>query len=213
VFATPEPGQQYNIDHPAGWSAAHPTKAIMVSIKKIGKSLAGLAAVFAAQSAFAADNWFDSASLELGGGDKVQMIRIAGQKDWNKNWLASNGRHMSGYWDFNLAQWRGNAYRGVDDQHQNITVIGVTPVFRYERDDKRGWYAEGGIGASLFSQLYDNADNRLSTAYEFADHIGLGYVLDNKWDLSARIQHYSNGGIKHPNSGVNWFVLKAAYRF
>jgi hypothetical protein len=185
----------------------------MVSINKIGKSLAAVAAVFAAQSAFAADGWFDSASFEVGGGEHVQMVRGALQSDWNKNWLPSYGHHISGYWDFNLAQWRGNAYRGVTGDHQNITVIGVTPVFRYERDDKLGWYAEGGIGASLFSQLYDNSGNRLSTAFEFADHIGAGYVLDNKWDVSARIQHYSNGGIKHPNSGVNWFVLKAAYRF
>jgi hypothetical protein len=185
----------------------------MVSIVKVGTSLAALAVVFTAQPAFAADNWFSSASLEVGGGEHVQMVRGAVQSDWDKNWLPSNGRHISGYWDFNLAQWRGNAYRGVTGDHQDITVIGVTPVFRYERDDKLGWYAEGGIGASLFSQLYDNSGNRLSTAFEFADHIGAGYVLNNKWDVSARIQHYSNGGIKHPNSGVNWFVLKAAYRF
>jgi lipid A 3-O-deacylase len=190
----------------------HSLKAIMVSTVKIGKFLAALAVACAAQPALAAGGWFRSASLEPGGGDKVQMIRGALQSDWNKNWLPSYGRHVSGYWDFNLAQWRGNAYRGVSGDHQNITVIGVTPVFRYERDDRLGWYMEGGIGASLFSHLYDNADNRLSTAYEFADHLGTGYVFD-KWDLSARLQHYSNGGIKHPNSGVNWFVLKAAYRF
>jgi hypothetical protein len=184
----------------------------MVSTQKIGKSLAALAAVFAVNSAFAADGWFDSASLEVGGGDKVQMIRAAAQHDWNQRWLPSNGRHLSGYWDFNVAYWRGTDYRSMD-RNQNLAVIGVTPVFRYEADNKLGWYAEGGIGASVFSELYNNADNHLSTAFEFADHVGVGYVLDNKWDLSARIQHYSNGGIKHPNSGVNWFVLKAAYRF
>jgi hypothetical protein len=184
----------------------------MNSTKQFGRILAALAALFVAQSAVAAGGRFDSASLEVGDGDKVQMVRGALQSDWNKNWLASNGRHLSGYWDVNLALWRQTDYRSRGE-HQNLAVIGVTPVFRYERDDKLGWYAEGGIGASLFSQLYNNADNRLSTAFEFADHIGLGYVLDNKWDMSARIQHYSNGGIKHPNSGVNWFVLKAAYRF
>jgi hypothetical protein len=31
--------------------------------------------------------------------------------------------------------------------------------------------------------------------------------------VSARIQHYSNGGIKHPNSGVNWIVLRVARPF
>lgn len=185
----------------------------MVSTQKFGKSVAALAALLVMQTGFAADGLVDSASLEVGTGAKVQMLRFGVQSDWNKNWLASNGHHLSGYWDATIAQWRGNAYLNVPGQHQNLTVVGITPVFRYERDDKKGFYAEGGIGANLFSHLYRNDDKRLSTAYEFGDHIGIGYVLDNNWELGAKIQHYSNGGIKHPNSGVNWLVMKASYRF
>lgn len=186
----------------------------MVSTKKIITSCAALAVVFAGQAAIAADGGLvDSASLEAGGGSKVQMLRVAVQKDWDNRWFASNGYHLGGYWDANLAYWRGTRYKNVEGQHQNMAVIGITPVFRYQRDDKLGWYAEGGIGAALFSELYNNDDNRLSTAFQFADHLGAGYVFDNKWDIGAKIQHYSNGGIKHPNSGVNWFVVKATYRF
>jgi hypothetical protein len=186
----------------------------MVSTKKFGKFVAALVALCATQAGFAADNkLIDSSSLEIGGGSRVQFIRLGAQSDWNKNWLAGHGYHLSGYWDANLAQWRGNDHKGVSGENQNITVVGLTPVFRFERDDKLGLYGEGGIGVSLFSELYNNADNRLSTAFEFADHVGLGYVMSNKWDLSARIQHYSNGGIKHPNSGVNLFVLRASYHY
>jgi lipid A 3-O-deacylase len=186
----------------------------MVSTKKFGKFAAALAALCATQAGFAADNkLIDSSSIEVGAGERVQFIRLGAQSDWSQRWFSSNGHHLSGYWDANIAQWRGNDYKNVSGAHQNLTVIGLTPVFRYERDDKRGLYGEGGIGVSLFSELYHNAGNRLSTAFEFADHVGVGYVMDNKWDLSARIQHYSNGGIKHPNSGVNLVVLKAAYRF
>jgi hypothetical protein len=184
----------------------------MVPIRKVGKYVAALAALTLSQASFAGD-WLDTASLEVGTGDQVQMVRVAAQKDWNVHWLAFNGHHLGGYWDTNLAYWRGTDYKGVSNQIQNIWVVGITPVFRYQNDNKRGLYAEGGIGASLFSQLYDNAHNRLSTAYEFADHIGVGYVLENKWDISGRIQHYSNGGIKHPNSGVNWLVLRVARPF
>lgn len=185
----------------------------MVSTRKFGKSLAALAALLFAQAGLAADKLVDSASLEVGGGSKVQMVRVAAQSYWNKNWLPYRGYHLSGYWDAAIAEWRGNAHLNVPGEHQYITVVSLTPVFRYERDDKRGLYGEGAIGAALFSELYRNDDKRLSTAFEFADHIGIGYVLDNHWDLAAKIQHYSNGGIKHPNSGVNWFVLKASYQF
>lgn len=185
----------------------------MLSNKKTGNTLAALAALLATQTSLAANGLFDSASLEAGAGSQVKIVRIAAQSDWNARWLARNGYHMSGYWDVNLAQWRGDAYRDIPDRHQDITVVGVTPVFRYQRDDKLGWYGEAAIGVSLFSETYNNNDYRLSTAFQFADHIAIGYVLGKKWDLSARIQHYSNGGIKQPNTGVNLLLLKAAYRF
>jgi hypothetical protein len=184
----------------------------MSLIRKLGKLAAAMAALTMSHVAFAAEG-VESASLEVGGGDKVQMLRFAAQKDWNVHWLQSNGRHLGGYWDANIAYWRGTAYKGNDDRNQYLWVFGVTPVFRYQNDSKLGLYGEAGIGPSLFSHLYDNGGNRLSTAFEFADHIGVGYVLDNKWDLSARLQHYSNGGIKHPNSGVNWVVLRVARPF
>jgi lipid A 3-O-deacylase len=177
------------------------------------KPALALGALLALPASFAAAQSFDSAALEVGTGSKVQMVRISAQSQWDRKWLVSNNYQLSGYWDANLGQWRGNAYRNRSGEHQNITVIGLTPVFRYQRADKLGWFGEAGIGVSLFSQLYDNDDNRLSTAFQFADHIGAGYTLDNKWELSARIQHYSNGGFKKPNSGVNFVVLKAAYRF
>jgi lipid A 3-O-deacylase len=186
---------------------------IMVFTKKNGKYLGALAALLCAQTGFAADRLVDAASFEAGAGAKVQMVRLGAQSDWNRSWFAANGRHLSGYWDASLAQWRGNAYRNVPGQHQNITVVGLTPVFRYQRDDNKGLYLEGGIGVHLFSQLYNNDDNQLSTAFQFGDHIGLGYVLDNKWEIGAKVQHFSNGGIKRPNSGVNWFVVKASYHF
>jgi lipid A 3-O-deacylase len=180
--------------------------------KKLGMFL-GVAAL-AASPAFAAENGLiDSASFEYGSGAKVRMARVAVQSNWDARWFASNGRHLSGYWDVSAAYMRGSAYRNVAGQHQNIGVIGFTPVLRYQRDDKLGWYVEGGIGANLFSELYNNYDNRLSTAFQFGDHLGIGYVSANKWDFGLRIQHFSNASIKEPNSGVNFLLASARYSF
>jgi lipid A 3-O-deacylase len=176
-------------------------------------SLSALAAFAVAQPVFAADKLVDSAAFEFGAGSKVQMVRFSAQSDWSRRWFESNGTHLSGYWDANLAFWRGNAYQNRPGQTQNITVANLTPVFRFEQDDKKGWYGEAGIGLSLLSKLYDNDSNRLSTHFQFGDHIGAGYVFDNKWELGAKIQHYSNGGYKKPNSGVNWLILKVSRHF
>ncbi|NHZ44836.1 acyloxyacyl hydrolase [Massilia aquatica] len=180
---------------------------------KLSASLAALAVMAAAPCAFASDKVIDNASLEVGGGAKVQMVRFGVQKDWSQRWFQSNGTHISGYWDASIAQWRGNAYQNVDGQHQNITNIGFTPVFRFQADDMTGWYGEAGIGLNLLSKRYDNDSNRLSTAFQFGDHLGAGYVFANQWDVGMKIQHFSNGGYKKPNSGVNFLVLKVSRAF
>jgi hypothetical protein len=180
---------------------------------RVGKTLAALALLAGAQLAHADDKIIDSASLEVGSGAKVQFLRGAVQSDWSARWFATKGYHLSGYWDANVAQWRGNDSNQNRGGHQNITVVNLTPVFRIQRDDKLGLYGEGGIGVSLFSHLYDNNEKRLATAFQFGDHIGAGYVFANKWEAGFKLQHYSNGGIKHPNGGVNFLVLKVARHF
>lgn len=155
----------------------------------------------------------DTASVEAGSGAKVQMVRFGVQKEWKNKYFQSNGSHVAAYWDFSIAQWRGTAHNNINGQHQHITDIGVTPTFRLRNDSLKGWYAEAGIGYHLLSELYNNDSNRLSTAFQFGDHLGAGYVFDSGWELGMKIQHFSNGGIKKPNSGVNFFMLKLARPF
>jgi lipid A 3-O-deacylase len=170
------------------------------------------AAACLAQPAFA-QSLFDSAAVEAGGGEHLQVLRLSAQSNWNKNWFPMNGYHLSGYWDVNAAWWRANRWRDVPERRHNLAVVGITPVFRVEADDRLGLYGEAAIGVALFSDVYQNTHRTLSTAFEFADHVGVGYVFANKWDLGARIQHYSNGGIKHPNGGVNLFTVRLARPF
>lgn len=141
------------------------------------------------------------------------LARFALQSDWNQNWFASNNTHINGYWDLSIAQWQLDKYKNIDGNSKNIYDIGFTPVFRYEAINKKGLYAEAGIGVHLMSHLYKNEDRDFSTAFEFGDHIGFGYVFNNGLDLGIRLQHFSNGSIKKPNPGENFAVLRVAYNF
>jgi hypothetical protein len=154
----------------------------------------------------------DSASLEFASGNKTQMARLGLQWKWNKQWWQSNGTHLGGYWDLTLARWHGTRFQNGNGS-QDLTDIGITPVLRFQRDDLKGFYLEGGIGAHYLSGLYDNNDRRFSTRFQFGDHIGVGYVFDNGLDLGLKIQHFSNGGVKQPNPGVNFAVIRASYAF
>lgn len=171
-------------------------------------------ALVAAAAPCAADaRWAHGTSTEAGTGEKAEMVRAGIQRPIGRTWLRSPARHLGAYWDLTLARWRGDAYRNVDGARQYFWDLGLTPVFRYQRNDGLGWYAEAGVGIHYLSDLYDNNGSQLSTRFQFGDHLGVGYVLANGWELGLKFQHFSNGSIKAPNAGVNFIVLKAAYRF
>jgi lipid A 3-O-deacylase len=155
----------------------------------------------------------DSFSVEAGVGEKVQLVRLGTQWNWESRWFESNGSHVGGYWDLSVARWRGTSYKNMEGRHQNINSIGITPVFRWQQDNKKGLYAEAAVGANLLSDLYDNNGTQLSTRFEFGDHAGIGYVFDSKLDIALKIIHYSNAGIKEPNDGENFISLRVRYPF
>jgi len=180
------------------------------------KSLAAAILLALTQTpSFASDTVFgaDSYSGEFATGNKTKIVRGGLQWNWAEEWFKSNGTHLGGYWDATIAQWQGNAYQGVAGAKQNITDIGITPVWRFQNDSKKGLYAEGAVGFHLLSHVYNNNGRGFSTAFQFGDHLGVGYVFDNGWDLALKAQHFSNGAIKHPNPGVNLAVLKLGHAF
>jgi hypothetical protein len=177
------------------------------------KLIAVAGAILAMQSAKAAAPDVSTVYGEYGSGAKVGMVRAGVTSDWDRRWFQSNGSSVSGYWDLSAGAWRGTQANNVPGARQNLADVGLTPVFRFQRDDKLGFFVEGGIGVHLLSKLYNNNDHKLSTAFQFGDHIGVGYAFDKNWEVTLKMQHFSNGGIKEPNSGVNYGVVKVAYRF
>ena len=105
----------------------------------LGILMAGMA--FVAMPGHAANennNVVDGMSFEVGVGEHVQLYRVGFQWDWNKDWFrTSGGYHLNGYWDLNVGWWHGDRY---NDGHsdQDLGVIGITPVFRWEKASKNG---------------------------------------------------------------------------
>ena len=177
------------------------------------KLMAAVVALMAVQGAYADDKLVDSVGIDYGNAAKVQMVRFSAAKDWSARWFQSNGTHLSGYWEASAGFWTESQYRNISGNTAHLWDVGFTPVFRFENDTKKGIYYEGGIGVHRLSKLYDNDTYRLSTHFQFGDQIGVGYVFDNNWEIGGKIQHFSNGGYKKPNTGVNYLEVKAAYHF
>ena len=68
-----------------------------------------------------------------------------------------------------------------------------------------------GLAGMYSYHVYNNNGRRFSTAFQFGDHLGVGYVFNNGLDVGLKVQHFSNGAIKRPNSGANVAVVRVAY--
>lgn len=157
----------------------------------------------------------DAMTIELGAGDEsTSRVGIAAKWDWESRWFTAGDWHLGGYWEANISHWDGDDGKTGND---TITEIGITPVFRWQQNEPSADfapYAEIGIGAHLLSRT-QIGDKRLSTSFQFGDHLGFGTRLGDKgqFDLGYRFQHYSNAGIKKPNPGINFHLLRLSYSY
>lgn len=165
--------------------------------------------VLSASNAVAVDTF----STELATGNKSQFVRVGAQWNMNQSWMKTNKSELWAYWDLTLAAWRENKYQNVPGASRNFIDIGLTPTLRWQALNHQGVYVEAGLGPHINSAVYNNNGRRLSTNLQFGTVLGLGYVMSNGLDLALRVEHFSNGGIKQPNNGVNVAIVKVGYKF
>ena len=138
-------------------------------------------------------------SLELGrGDDQTNVLRIAVQDKWRKQEAAAPSWRLAGYWELSAGAW--------DNHDESTADVGLTPVFRIERESL---YVEAAIGLHLV-QTRISAARIFSTSFQFGDHLGAGMRFD-KYDFGIRLQHISNGGIRRPNPGINFLLVRFQY--
>ena len=177
-----------------------------ISVKALG--LVGVLLASQHNSTFAVD----AAYVWWAGGKKAENVTLGAQWDWDKRWPSSNGYFVRGYWDASVSHWHGSD-RFTLHQSQTLFVAGLTPVFRWQRDSRSGFYWEGGIGVRYITELWDNAARQLSTYFQFGDTIAVGYMESSGLDIGLKLEHTSNAGIKMPNSGMNFLGARLNYRF
>ena len=90
---------------------------------------------------------------------------------------------------------------------------GVTPFLRYTISN--GLFVEAGIGVNAITPIFRSRDHQFSTTFNFVDHLGFGlrFGASRENEISLRVQHFSNAGIKKPNPGQDFAVLRYARHF
>ncbi len=152
----------------------------------------------------------DSLTVQAGSGNEVDVVGVGFERPLADDCINSD-RLRAGLL-FRLDEWHGHRQDG-----RNILDASVTPFARYElgRPLEKPVYGEIGIGAHLLSATRIDYQRQFSTAYQFGEFVGLStrYGERGEYQVGARLQHVSNGGIKRPNDGLTYGMLFFNYRF
>lgn len=118
------------------------------------------------------------------------------------------------YAEASASRWQTRS--GYASEHGVLTQVSLIPVLRYRMDEGRSpWFVEGGVGVTVTSSVYRSTDKHFSTAFNFGDHLGVGYAFGaaRNDEIALRAEHFSNAGIKHPNPGQNFVELRYTHYF
>lgn len=177
-------------------------------------AIAGAGAAAAVEPG-AASPWVPQGGfVQFGHSQNVEALTAGLLWPWRRDWALLGGR-LGGYWEVSLSRWR------VDEpwpqQSRWLNQLAVTPVFRWR--PQRGespWFVEAGVGLTYLDETYlENDGQRFSTRWNFGDHLALGrsFGPGAAHELALRVQHFSNGGVRHPNPGEDFVQLRYAWRF
>lgn len=146
-------------------------------------------------------------------GHDVKKLDLGGVWDPGLQWWHIGGFHFTVVGEAHVAYWHDSEQYAV---HPSIWEFGLTPVFRIIKDT--GWFRpfiEAGVGVRLLTHARQTPDRTLSSAFQFADLVGIGaqFGAHQNYQAGLRFQHLSNAGIDRPNPGVNFSQIYVQYNF
>jgi len=175
--------------------------------KKLAGLIAGLALAVSTPAAMAADWSQGGVGLRYGSGNHYQRATLNYETPslWDYN-LGGNWGRLELTGEAGVSYWWADGSRSPS----NAVQLHATPFLRWWISDR--FFIEGGIGATVFNKTRF-ADKTISTAFQFGDQIGVGFLLTQNSKIGLRYAHFSNASIKRPNPGLDIIELGYTYRF
>lgn len=132
---------------------------------------------------------------------------------WDWDWLRQRRSLLTAQTEFIVSHWRAESAGGGNFTVQQLAVV---PVLRMRLGRGRSpWYLELGVGASWLTRDYVTADKAFSTRWNFHDVVGGGYKFGaaGGQEIGLRYVHVSNLGIRRPNPGEDFVLLRYSVKF
>jgi len=179
----------------------------------LGARLAG-AALLLASLACHAGACGPNLQIEGGRGDDVDVAGVAIDHALGD---ACDDDEMQVHLLARLDHWRA---RAPEPAVKHVLDASVTPFLRWPvgRLGESPLFADLGIGFHAISHTRINAEREMSTGFQFGEFAGIsthvnGEAGEDGFELGLRLQHVSNGGIKHPNDGITYPLITLSRPF
>lgn len=143
-------------------------------------------------------------SLQYGADNKLHRLTLSYETPvlWRRQlW----GKRLDLVGEIGLSYWHSTRHDGRD-----AVQLSAVPMFQWWLTER--FYLEAGIGLTAFSRT-TVGNRRLGSAFQFGDHIGLGYQLNTATRIHLRASHFSNAGLASPNDGVNAYQIGMTVRW
>jgi len=179
---------------------------------KIARVMGFVAAALVGTGAQALDLRPAGVFVEGGVAERASYSLTAGVS-WPWAWRRQGpAGELSGYTEGFVSHWNARAPGG----RESLTQIGMLPMVRNRfGSGASDWFVEAGIGVSFTDRLYTTTAKRFSTRFNFIDVIGVGrsFGAGRQQEVTLRITHLSNAGIRRPNPGENFLQLRYSTAF
>jgi lipid A 3-O-deacylase len=155
-----------------------------------------------------------SVFAQVGTTDHAHTMVIGATWPWSWRREFAGGT-LTAYSEAAFGRWNSE----LDDRgHASawLTQLAWTPVLRWQSSPApQHGFIEVGIGVNALLPIYRNGDRRFSTTLNFGDHVaaGLRFGDGGRQEVSLRLQHFSNAGIKKPNPGEGFVQLRYAFAY
>lgn len=184
----------------------------MPSLRLVAAAIALAAGALhaSAQNLDARPSWY----LQAGQGESSSYALVVGTTmPWQQApWQWGSGQ-LRGHWDVWAGGWSN---KDLTNDRFTTPALGIGPSLRWRgAQGASPWFVEAGTAVMVTGKRLVNSNQRMGTRWNFATHLGIGmnFGANQSHELSLRLQHASNAGIKSPNPGLNLVQLRYARAF
>lgn len=141
----------------------------------------------------------------------ASALALGLHRPWSQRLPPLRGVRWSGATDWSVVRGWLPALRS-QMRRREFTQLLVVPVLRWELSEVPSpWYVEAGLGLSVLDRRYQLRQTPQASRWNFEEVLAVGYRVGPGHEISLRLSHFSNAGLRRPNPGgerlmVRWTV-------